>query len=96
MGSLPPALPLAHLTIARWLSAILKLGAIAPRPCKVLGKDLLYLSYGGLFYRPDNIRTQQATELPVGLVFSPVALAGITSLFPFDSGAMAGHKDFSS
>ncbi len=51
------------------------------------------MSYGGLFYRPDRLQTQRASDLPVGLVFSPAALQKVTSVFPFDSGAMAGRSE---
>ncbi|HEX6098458.1 MAG TPA: hypothetical protein VF432_19230 [Thermoanaerobaculia bacterium] len=94
LDRLPPPLPLAHLTVARWLTNILRIGEIQPRPCAVLRRDLLYLSYGGLFYRPTRISTQQVTELPIGLVFSPEALRLISSVFPFDTGAMATHASF--
>jgi len=94
IGQLPPALPLAHLTFARWLGDILKIGRLQPQPCKVFDKDLLYFSYGGLFYRPKRIQTQNAVELPIALVFSPELLEVITSLFPFDTGAMANNPGF--
>jgi hypothetical protein len=52
------------------------------------------MSYGALFYRPHKIQTQRAAELPVGLVFSPVVMSNVTSVFPFDSGAMATNRHF--
>ncbi len=94
IGQLPPQLPIAHLTASRWFSEILDVGELRPRPCSVFGRNLLYLSYGGLFYRPKRVSTQRATELPIGLVFSPVVLEAITSLFPFDTGAMANGGRF--
>jgi hypothetical protein len=92
LGTLPPALPICHISSARYLFAILDEGALRPRHCKVLLKDILYMSYGGLFYRPRRIQTQRAAELPVGLVFSPATLASVSSVFPFDSGAMADNS----
>jgi hypothetical protein len=85
---LPPELPVAHLTIARWLTPILNAGALLPRRCAVFDEDLLYFSYGGVFFRPDKRPTENASELPVGLVFTPEVLDRCSRLFPFDSGAM--------
>jgi hypothetical protein len=86
--NLPCALPLAHLTASRWLDAILSNGRLEPRPCKVFAKQLLYFSYGGVFYRTASLQTEAATELPVAFVFSPTVIDVISRLFPFDSGAM--------
>jgi hypothetical protein len=86
---LPLGLPLAHLTASRWLASILNVGRLEPRPCKIFSKNLLYFSYGGVFYRTSKLPTEQATELPVALVFSPTVMNLISQLFPFDSGALA-------
>lgn len=94
LGKLPPPLPICHVSAARYLFTILDAGALQPRPCKVFLRDLLYMSYGGLFYRPHKIQTQRIAELPVGLVFSPATLASVTSVIPFDSGAMANNSHF--
>jgi hypothetical protein len=88
-AELPLALPLAHLTACRWLEPILKAGRLEPRHCKVFSKDLLYFSYGGVFYRTSKLQTEQATELPVALVFAPGVMDSVVKLFPFDSGAHA-------
>jgi hypothetical protein len=88
-AELPIALPLAHLTVCRWLQPILKVGRLEPRLCKVFSKKLLYFSYGGVFYRTSNLQTERVSELPIGLVFSPVVMNAISRLFPFDSGAMS-------
>jgi hypothetical protein len=88
-AKLPIPLPLAHLTVCRWLQPILKVGRLEPRFCKVLSKKLLYFSYGGVFYRKSNLQTQSASELPIAMVYSPAVLKAISRLFPFDSGAMA-------
>ncbi|SRR6266436_3840838 len=89
---LPLGLPLAHLTACRWLASILRVGRLEPRPCKVFLKKLLYFSYGGVFYRTSKLQTEQATELPVALVFAPTVLDLISQLFPFDSGAAAAER----
>jgi hypothetical protein len=91
--ALPAGLPLAHVTAQRWLEKILDAGELQPRSCTVFEKDLLYFSYGGLFYRK-RLQTEMTTELPIGLVFSPSILKSITSLFPFDTGAMESNADF--
>jgi hypothetical protein len=91
-AELPLALPLAHLTACRWLESIVKAGRLEPRPCKVFSKDLLYFSYGGVFYRTSKLQTEQATELPVALVFAPSVMNSVYQLFPFDSGAHADGR----
>jgi hypothetical protein len=67
-AQLPIGLPLAHLTARRWLQAILNVGQLEPRPCKVLSKTVLYFSYGGVFYRTSTLQTERTSELPVALV----------------------------
>lgn len=86
---LPAPLPLAHMTVWRWLDHILHAGQLEPRHCKVFDREWLYFSYGGLFYRTADCQTQQASELPVGFVFSPNVIRAVSEFFPFDSGAMA-------
>ena len=85
-------LPLAHLTIARSFEFILKTGRLKPHPCKIFNANLLYFSYGGLFYRSSSLQTEQTSELPIGFVFSPKIFKTISRLFPFDSGAMAAKR----
>lgn len=92
--TLPIALPLAHITPNRpanekGFEDILGSGRLNPQYCTVFGSNLLYFSYGGLFYSKRHLQTQQVAELPVGLVFDPGALALVSQLFPFDSGAMS-------
>jgi hypothetical protein len=89
---LPVGLPMAHLSVQRWLRSILSVGQLEPRQCHVLREKVLYLSYGGVFFRTSTPNTENATELPVAFVFSPVALSHVSRLFPFDSGAMASGK----
>lgn len=89
---LPVGLPIAHLSVQRWLRSILTVGQLEPRQCHVLREKVLYLSYGGVFFRTSTPSTENATELPVAFVFSPVALSLVSRLFPFDSGAMADGK----
>lgn len=86
--SLPPELPLAHLTSARWLASIVSAGRLIPRACGVFHQDLLYFSYGGVFYRTSKQQTEEASALPVAMVFKPQIVDKCSRLFPFDSGAM--------
>jgi hypothetical protein len=88
-ADLPAELPVAHLTTARWLTSILEAGELVPRSCRVFHRDLVYFSYGGVFYRTSKMQSENAAELPVAMVFSPEVLDVCTRLFPFDSGAMA-------
>jgi len=87
-SALPFPLPLAHLTAKRWLLRILKAQRLEPRPCKILLSNLLYFSYGGVFYRNSKIQTERVSELPVALLFSPEILRKVSRFYPFDSGAM--------
>ena len=88
-ADLPGELPVAHLTTAKWLRSILDAGKLIPRSCRVFHRDLIYFSYGGVFYRTSKMQSENAAELPVAMVFSPEVLDVCTRLFPFDSGAMA-------
>lgn len=87
--ALPPELPVAHLTSAKWLASIIRVGRLVPKACKVFNEDLLYFSYGGVFYRTSKLQTEDASALPVAMVFRPHVLDACARLFPFDSGAMA-------
>jgi hypothetical protein len=89
--SLPNALPLTHLSIARWFSSIVATRSLQPRRCPVFGEDLLYLFYGGVFYRPQSRVTTDATNLPIAFVFHPDCLTDVRRFYPFDTGAL--HSD---
>lgn len=88
----PLPLPLAHLTLARWFESIIDQGYLKPHACKVFNRDLLYFSYGGVFYRAKTFQTQNASELPIAFVFDPTVLDSVDTLYPFDTGAMAEGK----
>lgn len=85
----PLPLPLVHVSIARWFSSITKTGKLKPRLCDVFGEKLIYFFYGGVFYRPENKPTRNATEIPIAFVFSPSILKRVLRYFPFDTGALA-------
>ncbi len=90
--SLPLALPISHVSIARWFKSIAKDGHLEPRLCQVFGEELLYLFYGGVFYRPKNKPTQNVEELPIAFLFSPTLLERIIRFYPFDTGGMASGR----
>lgn len=90
--SLPQALPLVHVSIARWFKSIVAAGELRPTLCSVFGEELLYLFYGGVFYRPSNKPTRNASEMPLGFVFSPSLLMTILRLYPFDTGGIASGR----
>jgi hypothetical protein len=85
---LPLALPPVHVSIARWFDSIVSEGKIEPRMCSIFGEKLLYLFYGGVFYRPSNKPTKNASELPIAFVFNPNILDLINRYYPFDTGAV--------
>jgi hypothetical protein len=85
---LPHALPIAHLTTARAFSQIVLDCELRPIQCKVFGEPLLYLFYGGVFYRPRADWSSNAAELPVAFVFGPSILQEIYCYYPFDTGAI--------
>lgn len=89
---LPQLLPPVHSSIVRWFSSIAEKGRLEPRKCSVFNKKLLYLFYGGVFYRPPNVSTKKAVELPIAFVFDPRVLSSIFRYYPFDTGAMAGGR----
>lgn len=88
----PIALPLAHLTAARWFATVVGHGSLRPRDCKVFDQKLLYLSYGGVHYRAASHQTENATELPLAFLFDPSAISAVSDVYPFDSGAMASGR----
>jgi len=85
-------MPPCHLTDARWLEAIAGDRGLRPWECKVFGEELIYLFYGGIFYRRSAVPTKNAALLPVGFVFEPQVLGLIDRYFPFDTGAAASCK----
>ena len=89
---LPLPLPPVHVSIARWFSSIVGKGNLEPTLCHIFHEDLLYLFYGGVFYRTGQKPTRNAAELPIVFLFDPAILSFVTRYYPFDTGAMAaGH-----
>lgn len=90
---LPHSLPVGHLTEARHLDFIASAKQLTPRPCGVFKReDLLYVFYGGLFYRKSAMPTSNAAFLPVGFVFQPAILELVDRYYPFDTGAAQTKK----
>lgn len=81
-------LALAHVTVGRHLSNILKCGELRPAHCEVFGTELLYFSYGGPRYRPALQFTEDAGEFPVVIVLRPSAARLMDCFYPFDTGAV--------
>jgi len=85
--TLPHALPACHLADARSLESIGAQGQLTPWFCKVFEEELVYVFYGGLFYRRSAMPTADAAYLPIGLVFQPLVLNLVDRYYPFDTGA---------
>ena len=85
---LPSPLPIVHLSIAKWFKGIAAEGKLKPYTCKIFGKEILYMFYGGVFYRPNSGPTRDASQSPIAFVFDPHILSLIERYFPFDTGAM--------
>jgi hypothetical protein len=83
------ALPPSHLSVARWFDAIIGQGELRPRMCPVFNETLIYLFYGGVFYRTGNKPTRNAAELPIAFLFDPRVLKCFFRYYPFDTGALA-------
>jgi len=83
------ALPSTHLTDARCFSKIAVDGHLDINLCRNFKEKLVYLFYGGVFYRPPSDRiSRRSTYLPLAFVFSPTVLDQIDRYFPFDTGGI--------
>ncbi len=90
--SWPLSMPLTHLTVARWFESIVTAGKLEPRFCDIFKENLLYLFYGGVFYRSQTIVSKNAVELPIVFVFNPSVLRSVERYYPFDTGGLgSGH-----
>ncbi len=87
--SWPMALPPVHLNIARSFSKIVADQQLEPQPDAIFGEDLLYLFYGGVFYRTERDPTRNTDELPIAFLFDPSVLPRCCRYYPFDTGALA-------
>lgn len=95
--SLPSALPLFHLTLAQNLTKIVEDIALKPQYCRVFKKNLLYFSYGGLFYIPGGDRnSRNAAQAPIALLFKPTLIEQIDIYYPYDTGAVKQFNQYGS
>jgi hypothetical protein len=65
---------------------------LRPRLCPVFNEDVLYLFYGGPFYRRTFSPTEDTAELPIAFVFHPSVLQRVKRYYPFDTGAAASGR----
>jgi hypothetical protein len=89
---LPWPLPPGHVSTAARFAEIVRARRLVPRYISYFDEDLLFLSYGGLAYRPSHGVTREAAELPVGFLFDPRVLEAACRYYPFDTGAVASGK----
>jgi hypothetical protein len=95
LSSLPSgqinALPATHLTEARKFGEIVTDGHLKTSR-SAFDLDLVYLFYGGVFYRRDAPQVSSAAYLPVAFVFGPDILESICRYFPFDTGGIFWNR----
>jgi hypothetical protein len=89
-GDLRP-LPLAHLTTTSSFNDLVEQGLV-PSLCKVFDRPVLYLFYGGVFYRTGRSPTKDPLKYPIALLFKPEILASVDCYYPFDTGALASGR----
>jgi hypothetical protein len=85
-------LPLAHFASVQQFESICKGLQLEPQECRILEQRVLYLFYGGLFYRKTTKLSESDLDLPIAFVFKPAVLNEISMLVPFDSGAALTGK----
>jgi hypothetical protein len=87
---LPLALPPTHLSKAENFKKILDDDALMPLSFMLGGeKQLLYLFYGGIFYRySPNKNTRNPDLAPIAFVFKPSILSKVYRYYPFDTGLL--------
>jgi hypothetical protein len=90
LPAVPTALPPAHLLDSRDFPDYVAAGGIRPTFCDFFKDHLVYLYYGGLFFRRSLAPELLGAMYPVGLLFSTESLNQIDTYYPFDTGALAG------
>lgn len=84
----PPLLPASHVSRASFFRGLCESGEVKPHLCPHFGEELVYLFYGGLFYRPSYDQSEDSDEFPVAFVFHPGIYSHALRFFPFDTGAL--------
>jgi hypothetical protein len=87
-----PLLPLVHVTTLSNFKRIWQCGRLIPKTCPVLGKDILYCSYGDVVYRKSRDKRMWSVDPPVAMVLAPRVLTRPYTFFPFDTGAIASGR----
>lgn len=87
-----PALRLVHVTPLSRFRSIWGDDRLSPRPCRVMGTDLVYCSYGDIVLRPSGEQQGWCGDPPVALVLNPAILAGRYTFAPVDTGALAAGR----
>ena len=91
-SSWPLSLPVSHLSVARWFESVINAGKLEPRFCDIFNESLIYLFYGGVFYRTATMATKNAAELPIVFIFHPSLLQSVDRYYPFDTGGLAKRR----
>jgi len=89
----PRALPPAHVTDGLRFKTIVASSELEPQFCSVFQESLIYLFYGGVFYRRFHQPSKRATELPVAFLFDPGVLRLVERYFPGDTGALRNMEE---
>jgi hypothetical protein len=87
-SELPLALPPTHLTRVKYFQKIIEDGVLKPHIHTIHDKqeELLFLMYGGIFYRFSENLDQDKLLAPIAFVFKPSVLSNVYRYFPFDTG----------
>jgi hypothetical protein len=91
--TMPMALPPVHMTDGLRFKEIVAHSELQPQFCSVFQEHLIYLFYGGVFYRRFHQPSRRATELPVAFLFDPGVLQFVERYFPSDTGALRSMEE---
>ena len=84
---IPVSLPFTHATTVASFDLITKSEGLVPRSCSAFDQEIIFLFYGGVFYRTSNEVTRDQNKLPIAFLFRPPVCEKVTCYFPFDTGA---------
>lgn len=91
-GRLPERLQMVHTTTWKSIEHICQDGGLKPKFCPGQEKNLVFLYYGGAFYRHSNPRQKAIVqELPVAFMLLASASREIKYYFPYDTGAASAE-----